>query len=98
MYSESTDCTVQLKVVDAVVPSALCTVAVMLVVPTVVGVPLITPVEPFSDRPAGRAVEVQVYGVKPPPPFKVRLAEVLTGVVWPPGLLRKTGVGGMNAA
>ena len=41
---------------------------VRLAVPTVVDVPLMTPVELFSDSPAGKAplVTFQVYGAVPP--------------------------------
>jgi hypothetical protein len=42
------------------------TVTVPDVVPITVGVPVIAPVEAFSVNPAGRVVELQVYGEVPP--------------------------------
>jgi hypothetical protein len=46
---------------------------VKLNVPPVVGIPEITPVEEFKDKPVGREPEVidQVYGVVPPEACKV---------------------------
>lgn len=57
--------------------SAACTVK--LVVPAVVGAPVIAPVEAFSDSPAGSvpAVKDQLTGATPPADCKVALYAVL---------------------
>ena len=49
-------------------PRASWTVTVTAFAPAAVGVPETTPVLAFSERPAGSAVEVKVYGAAPPEP------------------------------
>jgi hypothetical protein len=48
-------------------PNAFVALTVKLAVPIAVGVPLMTPVDPFSERPAGRDpfVTAHVIGVLP---------------------------------
>ena len=74
---------VTVRVLYIVIESALVSVAplssitwtVKLLVPAVVGVPLITPVEAFKLNPAGRTpiVILQLYGVLPPEAVRVWL-------------------------
>src|SRR5689334_9480487 len=69
-------------------------------VAAVVGVPLMRPDELLIDRPAGRPVADQVYGVVPPDAVTVRLTAVPTVPLWLPGLFTVTVVDGAaeNAA
>jgi hypothetical protein len=71
--------------VVAVCPSSLSTCTVKLAVSSVVGVPEISPVEPFRLKPAGNDVPEasdQVYGRAPPEAWTVELYERPT---YPPG-------------
>ena len=54
---------VPVKVVEAVTPAASRIVTVAVVAPTVVGVPLMVPVELSKLRPAGRALVENVHGL-----------------------------------
>src|SRR5262245_43927826 len=47
----------------------------------------------LSDRPAGSAVDVNVYGGVPPLALNVRLTAVPTVLVWLPWLLMASGPG-----
>ena len=51
-------------------------VIVTVLVPRVVAVPVIAPVDAWSVRPAGRPVANQVYGVVPPVAASVALYDV----------------------
>ena len=59
----------------AVAPLASVTWAVKLEVPVAVGVPLITPVEEFKDRPAGRLPTVTAHVNGEVPPLTERVCE-----------------------
>src|SRR4051812_49768776 len=84
--------TVHVNVVEPAAPVLSFAVAVTDVVPAVVGVPEMTPVDALSDRPAGSAVDVQVNVVAPLLSLacKVTLAAVPTVLVWLPGLVTVT--------
>ena len=59
---------------------ASVTVTVVEEVPAVVGVPVIAPVEALIDRPVGRPLVDQVYGMVPPLAELAKVSATLLGL------------------